>query len=55
MKQLEELFIVYPEQQNKQRQIAAGFQAVSQAGFDNCAGAFDGILIWQHKPTLERL
>ncbi len=51
--QLDEFFIVYLEQHNKQRQMAAGFQAVSQTGFDNCAGAIDGILIWIHPPTLK--
>lgn len=48
---VEEFFIVYPDEHEKQRRIAAGFQAVSQAGFDNCAGAIDGILIWIHKPS----
>lgn len=48
---VEEFFIVYPRDHDKQRQIAAGFRAVLQAGFDNCAGAIDGILIWIHKPS----
>ena len=49
--QVKEFFIVYPEDHDKQKQIAAEFQAVSQAGFTTCAGAVDGILIWIHKPT----
>ena len=51
--QLEQFFIIYPASHDKQRQIAAGFHAVSQAGIDNCAGALDGILIYIHKPTLQ--
>ena len=43
--------IAYPDDHNKQRSIARGFQRVSKAGFDCCAGAVDGILIWTHKPS----
>ena len=43
--------IEYPEDHEKQRQIARGFQNVSKAGFKCCAGAVDGILIWIHKPS----
>ena len=43
--------IVYPEDHDKQRSIAQGFQRVSGAGFDCCAGAVDGILIWTHRPS----
>ena len=32
-----DFFIVYPEEHEKQRRIAAEFKAVSQAGFDTCA------------------
>jgi DDE superfamily endonuclease len=42
--------IEYPTDQDKQRQIARGFQKVSKADFNCCAGAIDGILIWMHKP-----
>lgn len=41
----------YPESHEEQRKIADGFRAVSAAGFDCCAGAVDGILIWTHRPT----
>jgi hypothetical protein len=43
--------IVYPDDHDKQRSIAQGFQNVSSAGIDCCAGAVDGILIWTHKPS----
>ena len=43
--------IVYPDDHDKQRSIARGFQNVSSAGIDCCAGAVDGILIWTHKPS----
>lgn len=43
--------IAYPDDHEKQRAIAKGFQRVSKAGFDCCAGAVDGILIWTHKPS----
>ena len=42
---------MYPHQHDKQGKIATEFKAVSQAVFDNCAGAIDGILIWIHKPS----
>jgi hypothetical protein len=43
--------IVYPDNHDKQRSIARGFQNVSSAGINCCAGAVDGILIWTHKPS----
>ncbi len=43
--------IAYPTDHDKQRSIAAGFSEVSNAGFDCCAGAIDGILLWIHKPS----
>jgi hypothetical protein len=43
--------IEYPTDHDAQRQIARGFQNVSSAGFNCCAGAIDGILIWIHKPS----
>ena len=46
-----EFHIKYPRDLNKQLQIAAEFKAVSGVGFDNCAGAIDGILIWMNKPS----
>lgn len=43
--------IRYPADHQLQRRIAAEFHEVSEAGFDNCAGAIDGVLIWIHKPS----
>ena len=45
--------ISYPDSLDKQKQIAAEFQAASTPGITNCAGAIDGILIWILKPSLE--
>jgi hypothetical protein len=47
----ESLRILFPSDHNVQRQIAAGFKAKSQVGFDNCVGAIDGLLIWTEKPS----
>jgi hypothetical protein len=47
----EELRIRFPEDHSIQRQIAAGFKAKSDVGFDNCVGAIDGLLICSEKPT----
>jgi len=46
------LRIQFPADHNQQRAIAAGFKRKSRAGFDNCAGAIDGILVWIEKPYL---
>ena len=43
--------ISYPSDHDKQRAIAEKFRMKSGAGFDCCAGAIDGILVWIHKPT----
>jgi DDE superfamily endonuclease len=43
--------ISYPADHAKQQSIAQGFANVSAAGFQCCAGAIDGILIWIHKPS----
>jgi hypothetical protein len=40
----------YPTNHDEQHAIAEGFRKVSGAGFNCCAGAIDGILIWTHKP-----
>ena len=45
--------ISYPDSLDKQKQIAAEFQAASTPGITNCAGAIDDILIWILKPSLE--
>lgn len=45
------LKIKYPTSYGQQRKIARGFVRKSDAGFDNCVGAIDGILIWVDKPS----
>lgn len=45
--------IKYPESHHDQQKIADGLRAVSAVGFDCCAGAIDGILIWILRPTLD--
>ena len=45
--------ISYPESVEEQRKIAAGFEAASAPGIQNCAGAIDGLLIWMLKPSLK--
>ncbi len=43
--------ITYPSSFIEQEKNAKGFKSASTVGFDNCAGAIDGILIWMLKPT----
>jgi hypothetical protein len=45
-----EFHIVYPESHDEQQKIAQGFRDMSSSGFNICAGAVGGILIWMHKP-----
>ena len=45
----------YPESQEKQREIATGFKALSEAGFDCCfAGCDDGMLILDTSTRCQR-
>jgi hypothetical protein len=46
-----DFYIKYPADQNIQKQIAAEFHSASSAGFKNCTGAVDGILIWIQRPS----
>ena len=45
------LEIKFPTCHEEQLLIAKGFEAKSRAGFKNCVGAIDGMLVWIHKPT----
>jgi DDE superfamily endonuclease len=47
-----ELAFSFPESHETQQELALAFQASSQAGFDCCVGAVDGILIWIERPSL---
>lgn len=49
-----ELQLSYPTTEEKQREIAAGFESKSRACFNCCAGAIDGLLIWINKPSKEQ-
>ena len=40
------LKLVFPENHAEQQRLAGEFAKRSQAGFDCCVGAVDGILIW---------
>jgi hypothetical protein len=42
---LSKFYISYPTSHKKQREIAASFCKASSIGFDNCAGAIDGMLV----------
>ena len=35
----------------KQREFAEEFERKSSAGFNNCIGCIDGILVWTNKPS----
>ena len=48
-----DFYILYPQLHAEQMEIAESFCAVSSVGFDNCARAIDGMLIWTHMPTVE--
>ena len=50
-----DFYICYPNSEIKQREIAQEFFNASSVGFDNCAGAIDGILIWTHMPSFTTL
>ena len=49
-----EFKLSYPESHDKQREIAAEFQARSGANFGCCAGAIGGVLLWIVKPSPEQ-
>jgi hypothetical protein len=46
----EEFNLVFPRDHDTQRELAHQFSTRSQAGFQCCVGAVDGILICTHKP-----
>ena len=45
------LHFKFPEDHDIQRQLAAGFRERSDAEFDSCVGAIDGLLIWFERPS----
>ena len=46
-----ELSFEFPFCHQKQKALAEGFRGLSDAGFDICVGAIDGILIWMDQPN----
>jgi hypothetical protein len=46
---LPDFYRKYPADQNIQKQIAAEFHLATSAGFKNCTGAVDSVLIWIHR------
>ena len=46
--------ITYPSSVGEQEKIVAGFEKASSVGFNVCAGAVDGILIWMQKPNVNK-
>lgn len=42
----------FPKNHEAQKTVAKEFQSVSRAGFDNCVGAIDCMLIWLEQPSL---
>jgi hypothetical protein len=46
-----ELAICFPEDHNKQKEMAAAFKAKSAAAIDCCVGAVDGMLFWIERPS----
>ena len=47
-----DLKLEYPDDHHVQKSITDGFKSKSVPGFDCCAGAIDGMLIWTHAPNL---
>ena len=45
------LNIDFPRCHAKQKEIARDFEAISAAGFKNCCGCTDSLLIWITKPN----
>ena len=47
----QDLKIEYPSCHKQQKKIAYDFSKISYAGFENCRGCIDGLLIWINKPN----
>jgi DDE superfamily endonuclease len=47
------LDLIYPTSHVEQQRIADEFKAKLFAGFDRCAGALDGLLVWTQRPLEE--
>ena len=49
--QCDELSFQFPSNHQEQRSLAKGFQELSDAEFDTCVAATDGLLIWFEQPN----
>ena len=47
----DELSFEFPSCHDEQKRLCKGFQDLSDANFDTCIGAIDGILIWMDRPN----
>ena len=47
----EELSFQFPSCHDEQKRLSKGFQDLSDADFDTCIGAIDGLLIWMDQPN----
>ena len=47
----EKLQIKFPDTYNEQLTVAEGFEKKSLAGFKNCVGCIDCMLVWTEKPS----
>ena len=45
-----QLQLMFPESQGDCKELATEFIGQSQAGFNNCVGCIDGMLLWMEKP-----
>ena len=44
-----QLQLMFPESQGDCKELASEFIGQSQAGFNNCVGCIDGVLLWMEK------
>ena len=45
---------MFPESQGGCEELATEFIGQSQAGFSNCVGCIDGMLLWMEKPSKQQ-
>ena len=45
---------MFPESQQDCKDLATEFIGQSQAGFNNCVGCIDGMLLWMEKPSKQQ-
>ena len=50
---MDSLKLKFPKSHEEQYKVAEGFKKLSKAGFENCVGCIDGMLIWILKPSVD--